>query len=354
MMELQGSLPEEADMMTTSPAGRPRRARSLVAAVLLVLGLALLVAACGVDGAVGDGGAIGDGGAFGTTTSPEATGTGPGSSDTKATEPTEPSGDTTTTQAAGTDGSGTTTSVTPTTGRQEMTVNVYFARDEKMSAAGRVIPKTQSVGAASMQALLEGPTGAEHAAGMTGAIPGGTTLLGLDIKNGVATVDLSKEYASGGGSLSMMMRLAQVVFTLTQFPSVQGVSFMLDGKPIDVLGGEGIVIDHPMTRADYEDMSPAILVESPTLGATVSSPLRVTGTANVFEAVFRINIVDSDGLIIADERVQASSGTGTRGIFDVTVKYPSGHAGRGSLIVFENSAKDGTPTNVVEIPLVLE
>lgn len=336
-------------MMNTSPDSPRRRACTIVAAVLLALALALLVVACGVGSAVGDGGAV-------SSTA---------GSETTATEPTEPSGDTTTTEAAGTDGSGATTStstpsgsgsgtVTPTTGGQEMTVNVYFARDEKMSAAGRVIPKTQGVGATSMRALLAGPTDQERSAGMSSAIPGGTTLLGLDIKNGIATVDLSKEYASGGGSLSMMMRLAQVVFTLTQFPSVQGVNFMLDGKPIDVLGGEGIIIDHPMTRADYEDMSPAILVESPTLGDTVSSPVRVTGTANVFEAVFRVNIVDWDGLIIADERVQASSGTGTSGTFDVTVNYPSGHAGEGSLIVFENSAKDGSPTNVVEIPIVLK
>ena len=70
----------------------------------------------------------------------------------------------------------------------------------------------------------------------------------------------------------MLMRLAQVVFTLTQFPTVDGVNFKLDGKAIDVLGGEGIIIDHPMSRADYEDMSPAILVESPTVGNSVSSP----------------------------------------------------------------------------------
>jgi germination protein M len=305
------------------------------------------------------GGTVGDGGTVGTT----------GNSQTTVTEPTQSSGDTTTTETATTGGSESTTTtspdststsqgtgtVTPTTSAKDtMTVNVYFARDEKVAAAGRVILKTQSVGAAAMRALLEGPAAAEHAAGMSTTIPEGTTLLGLDIKNGTATVDLSKEYASGGGSLSMMMRLAQVVFTLTQFPSVTGVNFMLDGKPIDVLGGEGIIIDHPMTRADYEEMSPAILVESPALGATVSSPVRITGTANVFEAVFRVNIVNWDGLIIADERVQASSGTGTRGTFDVTVKYPSGHAGRGSLIVFENSAKDGSPINVVEIPLVLK
>ena len=37
----------------------------------------------------------------------------------------------------------------------------------------------------------------------------------------------------------MQTRLAQVVYTLTQFPTVDGVVFSLDGEPIDVLGGEG-------------------------------------------------------------------------------------------------------------------
>ncbi len=170
----------------------------------------------------------------------------------------------------------------------------------------------------------------------------------------MATVDLSKEYASGGGSLSMMMRLAEVVFTLTQFPTVEGVNFKLDGEAIDVLGGEGLILDHPMSRADYEDLSPAILVESPTLGDTVSSPLRVTGTANVFEAVFRINVVDWDGLIVADQVVTATSGTGTRGTFDVTIPFTVDQAGPGALIVFAESPKDGSQIDVVEIPLQLE
>jgi hypothetical protein len=251
-------------------------------------------------------------------------------------------------------GDGTTAATAASGTKDTVTINFYFMRGEEIAPASQTVAKTQAVGAAAVQLLLAGPGDVEKKAGMTTAIPVGTKLLGLDIKNGIATVDLSKEYASGGGSLSMMMRLAQVVFTLTQFPSVQGVNFMLDGKAIDVLGGEGIIIDHPMTRADYEDLSPAILVESPTVGATLASPVRITGSANVFEAAFRINVVDRDGLIIADERVKATSGTGTRGTFDVTLTYPSGHAGNGSLVVFENSAKDGSPTNVVEIPIALE
>ena len=54
----------------------------------------------------------------------------------------------------------------------------------------------------------------------------------------------------------MQMRLAQVVYTLTQFPSVDGVIFSLDGEPIDVLGGEGVIIDHPLARSDYTDLLP--------------------------------------------------------------------------------------------------
>jgi germination protein M len=316
--------------MRTSLSGLSKRAW-VVGLVVLLLAAIAVAAAVTVFAAGREGSSdVGDGGIVSTTEGSES-GEPPDSSTT-----TMPA-DTPTTQAADT-----------------MTVRVYFSSGEKIAAATRVIPKTKEVGAASMKALLEGPTEAEKNAGMFSSIPEGTTFPGLEIENGVAAVDLSKEYESGGGSLSMFMRLAQVVFTLTQFPTVDGVNFKLDGEPIDVLGGEGIIIDHPMTRADYEDMSPAILVESPTLGATVSSPLRVTGTANVFEAVFAIDVVDSDGLIIAEQRVMASSGTGTRGTFDVTIPFTLHKTGPGSLIVFSDSPKDGSQINVVETPLVFE
>jgi germination protein M len=295
------------------------------AAVIL---LAFSVIGCAVPGVVGDAGTLPTSDSTATTL-PDATAT-------TTTSAGQQAASTTTVAAAGT-----------------TTVRVYFSRDEKMAAVSRVVPKTQQLGAAAMKALLEGPTAAEKDAGMVTCIPEGTTFLGLDVKSGKATVDLSQEYGSGGGSLSMFTRLAQVVFTLTQFPTIDGVSFKLDGKLIDTLGGEGIIIDEPLNRHDYEDMSPAILVESPTLGATVGSPMHITGTANVFEAVFKVNIVNWDGLIIAEKTVTASSGTGTRGTFDVKIPFGVDRAGLGGLIVFSDSPKDGSHINVVEIPLQL-
>jgi spore germination protein GerM len=297
--------------------------------LVLVLGVVALVAVgCGAADGVGDGGTV----STTATTAPEQTTT------------TVPADTTTTTAPSVT--------TSTTVGGDTTVIKVYFSRNEKVCAATRTIPKTQQVGAAAMKALIQGPTADEQQAGMVSNIPDGTTFLGLDVANGVATVDLSKEYESGGGSLSMFMRLAEVVFTLTQFPSVEGVDFKLDGEPISVLGGEGIIIDHPMGRTDFEDQSPAILVESPTVLNVVHSPLRVTGTANVFEAVFRVQLVDAGGVEILDERVQATSGTGTRGTFDITLTYgPDFEAGVGSLIVYYDSPKDGSKVVVDDIPV---
>jgi germination protein M len=86
--------------------------------------------------------------------------------------------------------------------------------------------------------------------GVSTAIPAGTQLLGISIDGGVATVDLTSEYQSGESSHSMQVRLGQVVYTLTQFPTVQSVRFRLDGAPVNVLSSEGIVLDHPVGRND--------------------------------------------------------------------------------------------------------
>jgi germination protein M len=184
-------------------------------------------------------------------------------------------------------------------------------------------------------------------------IPTGTRLLGLSIAGGVATVDLSGEFESGGGSASMLGRVAQVVYTLTQFPSVQRVLFRLDGKPVSALGGEGVVVDPPVGRADLEGVTPAILVESPAPGEIVRSPIAVRGTANTFEATFMLR-VESGGRKLSEHFVTATSGSGTRGTFATTIAVPVQPRSEAvTLVAYEASAADGKPIHVVRIPLTL-
>ena len=136
-----------------------------------------------------------------------------------------------------------------------------FSRDNGLVAVRRAHAPTQLVATAAMNALLEGPTPSERSAGLSSAVPLGTRLLGIAIHDGLATVDLTSEYQSGGGALSMQTRLGQVVCTLTQFPTVQKVRFRLDGTPVNVFSSEGIVLKNPVGRSDYADLLPAITVD---------------------------------------------------------------------------------------------
>lgn len=252
-------------------------------------------------------------------------------------------------QATGTTG---TTGGEATTGRL---YRIWFTRGEHLFATWRDGPVTAGVGAAAVRFLLEGPTADEADAGLASLIPAGTRLLGLDVKGGTATVDLTSEYESGGGSLSMTGRLAQVVYTLTEFPTVQRVRFALDGKTVEVFSGEGILLEQPVARASYEDLLPPILVESPPLfGRRVSSPVELHGTANVFEANVTVRILGRDGEELAQTFTTASCGTGCRGDFSVRLPYRSPADQPGTVVLADDDADgDGTPAHEVRIPVLL-
>ncbi|MEA2002028.1 MAG: GerMN domain-containing protein, partial [Actinomycetota bacterium] len=115
---------------------------------------------------------------------------------------------------------------------------------------------TPDVGANAIRALVDGPTPAEQDTELSTAIPADTLLLGLTIEDGLATIDLSREFEVGGGSFNILSRLAQVVYTLTQFPTIDEVLFHLDGRPVDVFSGEGVVLEDPVDRSDYATILP--------------------------------------------------------------------------------------------------
>jgi len=99
-----------------------------------------------------------------------------------------------------------------------------------------------------LRALLAGPSPAERRQGMTSEIPAGTALRSVRVDGATLTVDLSSDFASGGGSTSMLARLSQVVYTATQFPQIPQVRLLLDGQRVQALGGEGVLIEDPLRR----------------------------------------------------------------------------------------------------------
>jgi germination protein M len=235
-----------------------------------------------------------------------------------------------------------------------VTYQVWFAQGESLFAAYRSQNATPRIGTAALESLLEGPESHEEDLDIGTQVPEGTQLLGLTIEDGIAHVDLTSEFESGGGTLSMSMRLAQVVYTLTQFPTVDGVLFSLDGEEIDVLGGEGIVIDHPLTRKDYAELLPPILVLGPAIGQTVGNPVVVHGSANVFEANVTVRVLDAGGNELASTFTTATCGTGCRGTFEAAVRYEVDEAQEGTIVVHDDDAAGlGRPPHEVRIPVQL-
>lgn len=135
-------------------------------------------------------------------------------------------------------------------------VKVYYVHDGLTARYVVRAVDIPGVAAGAIEALIEGPTVAEQGDNLFSAIPADTLLLGLTIEDGLATVDLSREFEAGGGTFSILSRLAQVVYTLTDFDTVDEVLFHLDGQLVDVFSGEGVILDDAVDRDDYSTILP--------------------------------------------------------------------------------------------------
>ena len=298
--------------------------------ILMIVGVSLLAVGCGAPSS----GALGP--APTATAKPSSPAVSPGTGTANAAP--SPSGQPPT--------------ATPTQGpARQIGVQTWFSRNGKLFVTQRTVPAATGVGRAALDRLLTGPSAAEGAAGLRSQIPAGTTLRGLRISAGIATADLSSSFESAASPSAMPLRIGQVVYTLTQFPTVTGVRFSINGQAKTVIGG--VPVQSPQTRAMYSGYLPAITVRSPVIGAQVGNPVTVSGTADVFEATVSVRILDSAGHEIARTFTTATCGTGCRGDYSVTIPYSVPRTQPGTIVVFESSAKDGQPVNVQQIPVTL-
>jgi spore germination protein GerM len=261
----------------------------------------------------------------------------------------------------------TTTSATSapstTVAAEPLALGVYLYLDEPgqphrpgpfLAPVHREVPPTVETAAAALEALLAGPTDDEAASApaLSTQIPEGTELLDVTIADGVATVDLSAEFAADDDSAAAAMRVAQVVFTVTRYDDVTSVLFEQEGAPVAVQTSQGDLVDRPVTRDDYVDFQAIVSIETPTYDGPAGNPLRVTGQAAAFEATFEYALTDNEGLIIAEGFAMSDNGVGW-GAFDFTIAYDIDTPQLGHLIVWVSSAEDGSRVNIREYPVHL-
>ena len=103
----------------------------------------------------------------------------------------------------------------------------------------------------------------------------------------------------------------------------------------------------------------AIVVESPEPGASVSSPVTISGTASVFEGTVQLRILDANGQVIASTFTTASAGAPDRGDFSKDVEFTVAEPQDGVVEVFEQNvaSPEESPERelfTVEVPVRLE
>ncbi|MDM9380188.1 GerMN domain-containing protein [Chlorogloeopsis sp. ULAP01] len=138
----------------------------------------------------------------------------------------------------------------------EKTAQIYWLQDT--GASFKLVPQQIQVAAnrnqpdrfleAAFQRLLEGTAQGNNST----TIPPGTKLLGVDVENDSVRVNLSEEFSKGGGSASMMGRIGQVVYTATSLNPNAKVYIDVNGRQLDVLGGEGVELEQPLTRESFD------------------------------------------------------------------------------------------------------
>lgn len=145
-----------------------------------------------------------------------------------------------------------------TTQPNEKTAQVYWLKSQERNIA--LVPEPVQVAAnqpnqaleRAFLALLEGPSEGTDST----TIPQGTKLLGLKVEGDEVHVNLSDSFMSGGGSTSMVGRVGQVVYTASSLNPKAKVYIDVNGKPLDVLGGEGVELQQPLTRESFDKNYP--------------------------------------------------------------------------------------------------
>ncbi|MCL6558749.1 MAG: GerMN domain-containing protein [Firmicutes bacterium] len=239
---------------------------------------------------------------------------------------------------------------------QKMDVAVYYVKftekDAYLVREVHQVPYSKEVARAALEELVNGtPT----TPGAVKVLPQGTKILGITVRNGLATVDFSRDVLRANqGATGEAMGIQSIVNTLTEFPTVQKVSFLVEGKvdqrARDWWGHVGLY-NQPFTRDISRVYEPVIWVTAPVKGQKITSPVTVKGTARVFEASVSVRLKDESGNVIARGFTTATQGAPGHGDFVITLPFTASPGGKGTLEIYWTSPNDGSELNVVAVPV---
>lgn len=135
--------------------------------------------------------------------------------------------------------------------------SIYFIR---VTDQGTIYPEgvvrevtyTNNPMTETLNTLLQGPTSEELNLGLLNLIPDGTRLLSAAVRDRVAYLNFSEEFRFNPmGFEGLMAQLQQIVYSTTEFSTVERVQILIEGQLVEYLGVEGIFIGKPLGRDSF-------------------------------------------------------------------------------------------------------
>lgn len=142
----------------------------------------------------------------------------------------------------------------------EQSVELYFADStgKYLVKEKRTIPTTLSMARETINQWLKGP--AVKGGNTQAAISPSTTLKDVNLKDGVLTIDLSKEFTTAYNNVSQRVSVYGLVNTMTQFSTIKEVHLRIEGEALNTLGDldlSHLVYNESLVKDDQAQTTPA-------------------------------------------------------------------------------------------------
>lgn len=122
----------------------------------------------------------------------------------------------------------------------------------------RAVDDTASPLTETLRTLFAGPEPSEVNQGLITMIPPAVTLNRVYVSERIAYIDVSESFRFNPlGREGLDAQLEQIVFSATEFPGVEMVQILIDGRRVEFLGPEGAYIGKPIGRATFGGIPPA-------------------------------------------------------------------------------------------------
>jgi len=192
-------------------------------------------------------------------------------------------------------------------------------------------------------------------AGFMNSVPAGVEALVVrraDGTDNALIIEMNEAFLDGaGGLLADFTMLNQLIYTATTLEGIEEVHFIVNNEPIVAFGSEGLGLESSVNRETFQENLALIYLTQPIV-ADGDGTVEVVGISNTFEASMTLRVLDADGEIVHEEFTTATCGSGCWGEFEFTIDESL--LGPGSSIqLFEYSAEDGDPQNIITVPVTV-